>query len=303
MPAHLSYRFLPKPELLTFEEITSVAQVFVDLGVRKIRLTGGEPLLRQELERLVGQLAKLQGNLDLALTTNGYLLAGKAQILKDAGLHRITVSLDSLDPVLFAEMSGRGAKLESVLAGIDAALAAGLGVKLNMVVQRGVNEQDIVPMVRFAKEHGLIVRFIEYMDVGNLNDWDRGKVVTSAEILKRIAAAMPFEPIAANYPGEVANRYRFADSDGEFGIIASVTQPFCGGCSRARLSASGSLYTCLFAQKGTDLKTPLRSGDGIAGVRQLVGKLWRQRDDRYSQERQEQQKTSQDKVEMYHIGG
>lgn len=303
MPAHVKYNFLPKSELLTFEELVTIARIFTEKGVSKIRLTGGEPLLRKDVEQLVAKLSALPGCEDLAMTTNGYGLAAKARALKEAGLQRVTVSLDSLDPERFSTMSGRGAKLEKVLEGIQAAKDAGLKIKINTVLQRDRNAAEIVTMARFGREHGAIIRFIEYMDVGNLNEWQREKVVSAAEILGTLAEAFPFDAVGANYPGEVAKRYVYRDGRGEFGLIASVTQPFCGSCSRARLSASGQLYTCLFAKLGTDLKSVLRGSGGPAGVSELVARVWKSRTDRYSEERQLQKQESQEKVEMYHIGG
>ena len=297
------YRFLPKRDLLTFEEIVRVARLMIGLGARKIRLTGGEPLVRQQIERLVAQLAALEGLEDLAMTTNGFLLAEKAAALRDAGLQRVTVSLDSLDDEVFRRMNGGRAGVAPVLEGIAAAERVGLTpIKLNAVVQRGVNDHTLLDLARFGRERGYIVRFIEYMDVGNLNGWRREDVVPAAEIVERLDAMWPLEPIPSNYPGEVANRFRYRDGGGEIGVIASVTQPFCGSCTRLRLSPEGQLYTCLFGTHGTDLRGPLRAGASDAELLALVTGVWQTRADRYSELRA-QLDTPRAKVEMYHIGG
>ncbi|GAB4408511.1 MAG: GTP 3',8-cyclase MoaA [Anaerolineae bacterium] len=297
------YRFLPKGDLLTFEEIVRVARLMIGLGARKIRLTGGEPLVRQQIERLVEQLAALEGLQDLAMTTNGYLLAEKAAALRDAGLHRVTVSLDSLDDAVFRRMNGGRSGVAPVLEGIAAAERVGLTpIKINTVVQRGVNDHTLLDLARYCREHGYIARFIEYMDVGNLNGWRREDVVPAAEIVERIDAVWPLEPIPSNYPGEVANRFRYRDGGGEIGVIASVTQPFCGDCTRLRLSPEGQLYTCLFGAHGTDLRGPLRAGATDAELLELVAGVWRARTDRYSELRA-QLDMPRTKVEMYHIGG
>jgi cyclic pyranopterin phosphate synthase len=299
---HGTYAFLPKAEILTFEEIERIARAAVALGVRKLRLTGGEPLLRADLPRLVLMLARIDGVEDLSLTTNGFLLAGYAPALADAGLKRVTVSLDSLDEEVFKTMSGRRAGLAPVLAGIEAAERAGLRpLKVNCVVKRGVNDSGVVDLARRFRGTGHIVRFIEYMDVGTLNGWRMDDVVPMREIVARIGAEFPLEPVDPNYPGETANRYRYRDGQGEIGIIASVTEPFCGGCTRARLSCDGRIYTCLFAAKGTDVRGPLRAGASERDLRELLGSIWRARTDRYSEERTSH--TRGDKVEMYHIGG
>ncbi len=297
------YRFLPKRDLLTFEEIVRVARLMMSLGARKIRLTGGEPLVRQQIERLVAQLAALEGLEDLAMTTNGFLLAEKAAALRDAGLRRVTVSLDSLDDEVFRRMNGGRAGVAPVLEGIAAAERVGLTpIKLNAVVQRGVNDHTLLDLARFGRERGYIVRFIEYMDVGNLNGWRREDVVPAAEIVERLDAIWPLEPIPSNYPGEVANRFRYRDGGGEIGVIASVTQPFCGSCTRLRLSPEGQLYTCLFGTHGTDLRGPLRAGASAAELLALVTGVWQTRAGRYSELRA-QLDTPRAKVEMYHIGG
>ncbi|MDX1383545.1 MAG: GTP 3',8-cyclase MoaA, partial [Thermoanaerobaculia bacterium] len=251
MPAGNEYRFLPREQLLTFEEITRVARLFVAEGVTKLRLTGGEPLLRAELEKLVAMLADIPGVSDLALTTNGFLLPDKAERLRRAGLGRVTVSLQSLRDDVFGELNGLGYKVADVLAGIDAAAAAGLGpIKINVVVIKGVNDDEIGDIARFFKDKGHVVRFIEFMDVGTVNRWDPEQVVSAREILDRVAAVAPIEPVERQRPGEVASRYRYRDDGVEVGTISSVTAPFCGDCSRARLSAEGRLFTCLFAAEG-----------------------------------------------------
>jgi GTP 3',8-cyclase len=306
MPAEIygeRYEFLPRREILSFEEIERLARAFVRLGARKLRLTGGEPLLRHQLPKLVERLAALPGAPDLALTTNGYLLADQAQGLAKAGLRRVTVSLDSLDPDVFARMNGMNFPVGRVLEGIEAARAAGLQpIKLNCVVQRGVNDHTLVELAARFRGSGVVVRFIEFMDVGTLNHWNREEVVSAREIRDRIQAVFPLEPLSAGYRGEVARRYRYADGQGEIGIISSVTQPFCGDCTRARLSADGHLFTCLFATTSVDLKTPLRTGLSDAGLDALLADLWRARADRYSEERAEQS-PGREKIEMFRIGG
>ena len=297
------FQFLPPSALLTFEEITRLARIFIDLGVEKIRLTGGEPLVRRDIERLVSMLSPLPGLKDLTLTTNGSLLARKAQALKDAGLQRVTVSLDSLDDTVFKAMNDVDFPVARVLAGIDAAHAAGLGpIKINMVVKRGVNEDSIVPMARYFKGSGVILRFIEYMDVGTTNGWRLDDVVGAAEIISTLSAQLPLEPADPNYRGEVARRYKYSDGEGEIGVISSVTQPFCGDCTRARLSSEGQLYTCLFSALGRDLRAPLREGASDADISSIVEQIWRRRSDRYSEIRTEQT-SHRPKVEMSHIGG
>ncbi|MER3410281.1 MAG: GTP 3',8-cyclase MoaA [Thermoleophilia bacterium] len=295
------YRFLDRRELLTFEEIARLARIFARLGVRKVRLTGGEPLLRRDLDTLVALLAEIEG-LDLALTTNGSLLARLAPRLKQAGLRRVTVSLDSLDDEVFRAMNDVDFPVARVLEGIEAAAAAGLPVKINMVVKRGVNEDSILPMARYFHGSGHILRFIEYMDVGQTNGWRLDDVVPAAEIVAKIDAELPLEPLAPNYPGEVARRYRYLDGGGEIGIVASVTQPFCGGCTRARLSAEGRLYTCLFAARGHDLRALVRSGAGDEEIEAAIARAWSARTDRYSEIRTAET-ASLPKVEMSYIGG
>ncbi len=297
------FQFLPHRQLLTFEEITRLARIFLAHGVEKLRITGGEPLVRREVERLIAMLAPLPGLRDLTLTTNGSLLAKKAQALKDAGLQRITVSLDSLDDRVFRAMNDVDFPVERVLEGIEAARAAGLApIKVNMVVKHGTNEESIVPMARWFHGTGNILRFIEYMDVGTTNGWRLEDVVPAAEIVRRIDAVLPLEPIGANYPGEVAARYRYLDGGGEIGVISSVTQPFCGACTRARLSSEGMLYTCLFGTQGHDFRALLRDGASDDEIAALLTRVWRSRADRYSEIRTRATIPLR-KVEMSHIGG
>ncbi|MCZ6892184.1 MAG: GTP 3',8-cyclase MoaA [Chloroflexi bacterium] len=307
MPAELfgeRYQFLPKPELLTYEEMARLTRVLVKFGVTKVRLTGGEPLVRTDVELLVGMLAEIDGINDLTLTTNGFLLAQKAQALREAGLHRVTVSLDSLDDDIFRRMSGRDYDTKRVLEGIRVAEEVGLRpIKINAVVQRGVNDHTIVELARHFKGTGHIVRFIEFMDVGSLNDWKMDSVVPSAEVIERIDAVFPLEPVEPSYPGEVAERYRYQDGSGEIGVISSVTVPFCGDCTRARLSPEGTLVTCLFASTGFDLRGPLRTGATDRELEQMVERVWRARSDRYSEERAALTGPQPKKIEMYQIGG
>ena len=295
------YAFLPRRDLLTFEEIARLAQVFAGLGVEKIRLTGGEPLIRRDVERLVEMLAEIPG-LDLTLTTNGAALVQKAQALKDAGLGRITVSLDSLDDDVFRAMNDVDFPVQTVLDGIEEASAAGLPVKVNVVVKRGVNEDSVLPMARHFRDRGHVVRFIEYMDVGHTNGWRLDDVVPAADIVTAIDAELPLEPLPPRYPGEVAERYRYRAGGGEIGVIASVTRPFCGACTRARLSADGSLYTCLFATTGHDLRALVRGDAGDDEIAAALGGIWRQRADRYSELRSSAT-PDLPKVEMSYIGG
>ena len=296
------YKFLPRSEVLTFEEITRLVRVFKDHGTEKIRLTGGEPLLRRDIERLIGMLAGV-GGLDLTLTTNGSVLARKARSLRDAGLQRVTVSLDSLDDTVFRAMNDVDFPVARVLEGIDAAAAAGLApIKVNMVVQRGVNDHTVVEMARRFKGTGHIVRFIEFMDVGSSNGWRMDDVVPSSEIVRRIGAELPLEPVDANYYGEVAERWRYRDGSGEIGVISSVTQAFCRTCTRARLSTDGALYTCLFATSGYDLRSLLRGGAADAEIGAAVARIWSVRADRYSEIRTAETAKLR-KVEMSYIGG
>ncbi len=309
MPAEVygdRYQFLPKPQVLAFEEIARLVGLFSQLGVNKVRLTGGEPLVRADLDRLVDMLSHIDGVDDLTLTTNGYLLARQVQGLKDAGLRRITVSLDSLDEDVFRKMNGRGYGTERVLRGIQRADQVGLSpIKINCVVQRGVNDHTIVDVARHFRGTGHIVRYIEYMDVGNINGWDQSQVVSAAEIVDAINAEFPVEPVDANYRGEVAKRYRYLDGEGEIGIIASVSQPFCGDCTRSRLSTDGKLFTCLFAGQGKDLREPLRAGATDQEMLDLISGVWGARVDRYSEERFDLVAAGgpRRKIEMYQIGG
>jgi cyclic pyranopterin phosphate synthase len=309
MPAEIfgeGYQFLPKNEILSFEEINRLARVFVGLGVNKLRITGGEPLLRTGLPRLLEMLSEIEGADDLTLTTNAYLLPQQAQQLKHAGLKRVTVSLDTLDDEIFKRMNGRGFSTRRVLEGIEKAAAVGLGpIKINAVVQKGVNDHTIVDLARHFKDTGHIVRFIEYMDVGNLNGWKWDHVVTAKEIIGRIDAETPLEPLEANYPGEVASRYRYRDGGGEVGVIASVTQPFCGSCTRARLSTDGRIFTCLFGSEGVSLRDHLRAGASDQDLIDVISNTWRHRADRYSEERTESAPSQNQsrKIEMFQIGG
>jgi cyclic pyranopterin phosphate synthase len=305
MPRELfgpDHPFLPRSELLSFEEITRVVATLAPLGVRKVRLTGGEPLLRRNLPALVTMLAAIPGVDDLALTTNGSMLPAMAEPLREAGLHRITVSLDSIEPDVFARLSDTRIPLATVLHGIECAAAAGLPVKINTVVQRGVNDEGLLDLVSYARETGHTLRFIEYMDVGTSNGWLLDEVVPAAELLARIDAVHPLEPVEPAAFGEVAKRYRFTDGAGEVGFVTSVTQPFCGSCTRLRLSAIGELYTCLFGAVGHDLRTPLRAGATDAELAAEVAGLWSRRTDRYSEVRGSATR-ARSKVEMSYIGG
>jgi cyclic pyranopterin phosphate synthase len=297
------FTFLPRAELLAFEEIARLARIFTSLGVEKIRLTGGEPLLRKDVEHLVEMLSVTDGVRDLTLTTNGSLLPRKAETLRAAGLRRITVSLDSLDNETFMAMNDMAFSVDRVLAGIEAADSAGLQpIKINMVVKRGVNDHHVVDMARHFRGSGHIVRFIEFMDVGATNGWRMDDVVPAAEIIETVSREWPLEPVHANYTGEVANRYRYVDGQGEIGVIASVTQAFCATCSRARLSADGKLFTCLFGVKGFDLRTLLRDGASDEEMAEAISRVWRRRRDRYSEIRTEAT-ARRPKVEMSYIGG
>lgn len=294
------YRFLPRQEILNFDELVRTVRASIELGVSKVRLTGGEPLLRRGVEDLVAMIAAIPGVEDLAMTTNGILLNHHAEGLVAAGLDRVTVSLDALDEETFAKMNGVGAKLERVLLGIQSAQEVGLPVKINMVVQRGVNEQEIVPMIRWSHDAGVTMRFIEFMDVGETNGWDTRQVVTAREILEIVNEQFPVEEVPAAYPGEVAKRWRFLDGAGEFGIISSVSQPFCRDCSRLRVSAAGKAFTCLFAGGGEDLRECLRSVDSDEEITEFIRGLWGERKDRYSEERGE---VDRPKAEMSYLGG
>ncbi len=297
-----NYQFLRREQILTFEEIERLSHIFVAHGVRKIRLTGGEPLVRRDLHLLVSMLSTIP-DLDLTLTTNGALLAKQAGALKNAGLKRVTVSLDSLDNKIFKAMNDVDFSVEEVLEGMDAAAHVGLGpIKVNMVVKRGLNEASILPMARYFREKGYILRFIEYMDVGHSNGWRMDDVVPAAEIIKIISAEMPLEPLNPNYRGEVAERWRYIDGSGEVGVVASVTQAFCSTCNRARLSAEGELYTCLFAIKGHNFRDRMRAGATDEELSRELERVWGKRGDRYSELRSENM-LSLPKVEMSHIGG
>lgn len=297
------YQFLNRTELLSYEEIARLARIFVAHGVEKIRITGGEPLVRRDLHTLIAELRAVPELKDLTLTTNGSLLRAQAQKLKDAGLERVTVSLDSLDDEIFMSMNDAGVPASVVLDGIDAAKEAGLApIKVNAVVKRGTNDHGIVDLARHFKGTGVIVRFIEFMDVGATNGWKLEHVVTGREIVERINAEMPIEPAEANYRGEVAQRWRYTDGSGEIGVITSISQPFCGDCTRARLSPEGELYTCLFGVRGHDFRSLLREGRTDEEIAAFLASVWRIRDDRYSELRTEET-AALPKVEMSHIGG
>jgi GTP 3',8-cyclase len=306
MPAevfHEKFQFMQRQKLLTFEEIERLTRIIVRLGAVKLRLTGGEPLVRQDIPVLVKMLAAIDGVDDMAMTTNAFLLPKFAQTLKDAGLRRLTVSLDSLDNTVFRRMNGEKADVADVLAGIKTAQAVGFErIKINCVVQRGVNDDTLVDLARWARDEGHILRFIEYMDVGTMNGWRLDDVVPAKEIAERIDAAFPLERVKRNYSSETALRYAYKDGAGEIGIIASVTMPFCGDCSRMRLSPEGKIYTCLFATEGTDLKTPMRAGATDAEIEQIIRDTWGNRIDRYSEERTDSTE-EREKIQMYYIGG
>jgi len=313
MPAEIfgeKYEFLPRPHILTFEEITRLTRLFVGLGASKLRITGGEPLVRANLPDLINDLAQMNGVEDIALTTNGYLLPQYAQQLWDAGLRRLTISLDSLDEEIFKKMTGRPQGPAKTLEGIEIARKIGFDpIKVNVVVQRGVNDHTLVETAEHFKGTGVIVRFIEFMDVGTKNGWDLSQVVPSAEVIERVSDVFPLEAADANYKGEVASRYRYLDGEGEVGVISSVTEPFCGDCSRARLSTDGKLVTCLFASGGVDLKTPIRDGASDEELLKLITSTWTNRNDQYSQLRSSDTDYATptdgdgEKVEMYYIGG
>lgn len=297
----LDHEFLPRDQLLSFEEIAEVVRAFAGLGVNKVRITGGEPLLRKGIERLIGLVAKVDGIEDVTLTTNASLLERKATSLSDAGLDRVTVSLDALDDPTFQEMNDVGFPVVTVLEAIEAAAQAGLGpIKINAVIQRGVNEHAVLDMAEHFRGSGHIVRFIEYMDVGSTNGWRLDDVVPAAEMIETINERFPLEAVSPNYPGEVANRFRYLDGAGEVGVIASVTQPFCGSCTRARVSAEGVLYTCLFASSGISLRDAIRSGQELSEV---IATVWSVREDRYSEVRSSQTERLAVPIEMSYIGG
>ena len=300
------HQYLTRRQMLSHDEIFRVAAIAVDLGVTKLRLTGGEPLLDKKVAGLIGKLSQLEGVDDLALTTNGVLLAPVAQSLADAGLHRVTISLDSMDEEIFRRMSGNRGELSKVLEGIEAAEQAGLlPIKINVVVQRGINDHTVLDTLAHFRGSGHIVRLIEFMDVGNCNGWTLDQVVPSRELVKTIHARWPLRAVGRNYPGEVARRYKYLDGEGELGFISSVSKPFCGACSRARLSADGTLYTCLFATNGTNLMEPLRSGASDAELADILRSAWVKRKDRYSETRVAEpvERPLVSKVEMYRMGG
>ena len=308
MPADREYKFLPREQLMTFEEIERLVRLFVELGVRKLRLTGGEPLLRRDIEDLVRRLAATPGIDDLALTTNGALLGAKAQALADAGLNRVTVSVESLQDDVFGRVNGLGHGVQQVLDGIDAAAAAGLGpIKINTVVMQGTNEDEVADIAGYFKERGHTVRFIEFMDVGTVNDWSLDRVVTAAEITDRIAERWAFEPLDRAQPSDVAERFRYLDDGVEFGVISSISRPFCGDCARARLSSDGRLYTCLFADTGPSIRDRLRAGATDEELLAFLAGHWGQREDRYSEIRAERLRAglqpAPERVEMFRIGG
>lgn len=306
MPAEIfgpDYPFLKRNELLSYEEIERLTKIFVkSLGVKKIRITGGEPLMRKDLPFLIERIQQINGVEDIAMTTNGFFLPKYAKDLKAAGLQRVSISLDSLNDEVFGKINGRGVPVKAVLDGIDAASEAGLKVKINMVVKRGMNDHEIIPMAKFFREKGHILRFIEFMDVGNTNQWNLKDVYPKKQIIEDIHQIMPLEPIDPNYTGEVASRYRYVGSMDEVGVISSVSDAFCSTCNRARLSASGSLYTCLFASKGHDLREQIRSTKTDEELAEHLKTLWNGRKDQYSVERSEAS-TTREKIEMSHIGG
>lgn len=298
-----THQFLARRELLTYEEIQQVATVFIDLGIKKIRLTGGEPLLRRDLPQLIGMLSSLPGLDDLSLTTNGFLLGNQARALRDAGLGRLTVSLDSLDDAVFRRMNDVDISVDAVLSGIHAAERAGFTtIKINAVVRRGINDHDLVDLARHFQGRGHILRFIEFMDVGSTNGWRLDQVMSGQEILQALADSLPLIPLEPAYQGEVARRYRYAEGGGEIGIITAVSRPFCSDCTRARLSPEGKLFTCLFATSGTDLRAPLRDSTSSDDLRETIVSTWQRRDDRYSEDRA-RSTPALPRIEMSYIGG
>lgn len=306
MPAEIfgpDFKFLPKDEILSFEEIERLAVVFSKLGVRKLRITGGEPLLRKNISSLISRLTDIEDIDDIGLTTNGVLLAKEADNLKRAGLKRVNVSLDALNDEIFKRINGRGVGSKVVLNGIEAAIRAGLGVKVNMVVQKEVNESEIIPMAEHFRNMGVTLRFIEFMDVGNTNGWNFQKVVTKKEIFNRLAEHFELEPVDPDYFGEVAKRYRYKNSKTEVGFITSVSESFCSSCTRARISADGKFYTCLFASRGHDLRSILRTHENEAPLMEEIRSIWQGRKDRYSDERTEDSARLKEKIEMSYIGG
>lgn len=301
MPGDRTYEFLPRKELLRFEELRDLCDIFTEFGVKKLRITGGEPLLRRDLPQLIAMVRNVEAIEDIAMTTNGLLLSRFAKDLYDAGLDRVTVSLDSLDPKLYSELIGKPVGPKVVLEAVEHAAKVGLKVKVNSVIQKDVNHHEVPAIAAYFKERGINVRFIEFMDVGNVNAWNLDQVYSGSQILADIAKNHDVEPIDPNYEGEVARRYRYKDGSGEFGLITSVTRPFCRSCNRARLSADGEIFTCLFATKGHDLKTIMREGT-VDDVREKIRSIWQLREDRYSEERGTAAAT-RDKVEMFKIGG
>ena len=299
------YQFTPKENLLSFEEIEKITKILVKHGVRKLRITGGEPLLRNNIDALISKISRLKNINDISLTTNGFLLPVMAKKLRDSGLHRLTISLDSLDDEVLKSMTGRNITAQSILSGISAAEQAGFTqIKINTVVQRNVNDHSIIDIAKHFKNRGHIVRFIEYMDVGNLNDWGKSKVFTADEIFNTINAVMPLKKLTPNYKSEVALRYQYTDQSAEIGIIASVTKPFCGNCSRLRLSPEGKLFTCLFASSGTDIRSILRDTSGKGNLESAIKNMWTNRSDRYSEIRNKTlNKSPRKKIEMFQIGG
>ena len=306
MPAEVygeRYKFISRENLLTFEEIVRITSILVELGVEKVRITGGEPLVRQDVDKLIAMISELEGVKDLAMTTNAYLLKGFVKKLRKAGLKRITVSLDSLDEKIFQEMNGRGFGTAKVLDGISAASEEGFSpIKINSVVKKGVNDHTLIDLDRWCREKGHIPRFIEYMDVGTLNGWKLDEVVSSKDIVDMISEVFPVQKDVPSYRGEVAKKYRYKDGKGEFGVISSVSQPFCGDCTRLRLTPEGMVVTCLFGEKGTDLRGPIREGGTDDDLRNILIGVWNERKDRYSELRTKMTKPTE-KVEMYHIGG
>ncbi|PHD58884.1 GTP 3',8-cyclase MoaA [Bacillus wiedmannii] len=306
MPAEVfgpDYAFLQEEFLLTFDEIERLARLFISMGVDKIRLTGGEPLLRKDLPQLIARLAKIEGLKDIGLTTNGIHLAKQAKALKDAGLKRVNISLDAIEDHVFQKINGRNVSTKPVLKGIEAAKAAGLEVKVNMVVKKGMNDSQILPMAQYFKEQEIQLRFIEFMDVGSTNGWNFEQVITKEQLIEKINRVYPIEPVQSRYFGEVAKLYRYVGSDAEVGFITSVSESFCSSCTRARISADGKFYTCLFGEKGTDLRTLLRENISDASLLKILQHTWRYRTDRYSDERTVESTNKRPKVEMSYIGG
>ncbi|MBE6184560.1 GTP 3',8-cyclase MoaA [Heyndrickxia ginsengihumi] len=298
-----TYCFMKKSQLMTFEEIVRLANIFVSLGVRKIRLTGGEPLLRKDIDVLISMLNKIEGLQDISVTTNGFLLKRYASRLKQAGIHRVNVSLDAINDDVFSAINGVGVKSKSILEGIDEAVRQGIAVKVNMVVKKGMNDTEVLPMARYFKEKGITLRFIEFMDVGSINGWKLDEVLTSKNIFDMISQEMPLEPLERNYLGEVAKRYRYIGTDTEVGFISSVSHPFCADCTRCRLSAEGKIYTCLFASDGVDLLTNIRNGASDQDLISQIESVWHVRKDRYSEVRGKNTTLKGKRIEMSYIGG